>query len=643
MENSSENFYADLFFEIGMNILKKRESFNNKSSLIFSDEEQNDSKEVKTLKEAKTKKNDIFTDQNTQYETLNKKNKKIKRGFNVEQSKELCLSHPNKNKKISLMKSSMIHKDEFEKQLSSNKMTFKNEIKIQKTSIMIPENKRQKKFTGMEIKDIHQFKIEGPNNKNFKMNMVSKIHVQSADSNILRKGLSEEILNKVREMPIEPSTKANKNQLYFIDNDTMIHSNSFMTEKVNQDKILNTNKMSSEKIVPKKDFPCVMFNNNNRKLNNEFLKNIGSSEILKNSMKIFDIPNQAANIISESLKDTHISKIGMSIETSFQHGSDTFQLNENHSMNLEKEKNIYLKVLNSEEINQLVDKLMILFLEKEPVEIIQLNKLEKVIIALLIFKKLKQNIELHLIHDLFIKKVFGILTKKSFKRPEEKLKFVFKRSFKNLLTEYEKLNPIIKGRRSTKQTTYKFIEYHYQDISKNQNLDISYFYPPNRQHKHKKSEYNKTLSLEYLSRLSQNPIILAQMISFIDNEFFELIRKEMKNCFYAQIKKINQLVNSVCNQFQNISRDLPSDILNDSKQNKEIDKLLKKEINSSLNIELEKVSDIKHSIGRKDIFEKSKEHILKFKMKIPWTISEIENAMAFVRKKLSKIQNQANK
>ena len=260
-----------------------------------------------------------------------------------------------------------------------------------------------------------------------------------------------------------------------------------------------------------------------------------------------------------------------------------------------------------------------------------LGSTHKVILNLILLKKFGTSLDFDLSDPEAGVTFRQILDKKSKKRPEEKLKFVFKRCFKVLLEIFNKEQIESQKNLTSRQILDRFINFFYEEISVKHNIDLKEFYPPNRS-RGKSVEKTKTLNLKYLAKLAMNPLILFSMVKYIDEQF-------KKDQFEETVQNMGSLVQKL--------RFMIGETL--SGLDKENEKVLggnDGDLKSVDQFDRNSVfwgSDSQHlkkfaRFNEKLIFDKLKGRILKKKLNIPWNILEIESSLKFVSSKLSRIQ-----
>lgn len=294
----------------------------------------------------------------------------------------------------------------------------------------------------------------------------------------------------------------------------------------------------------------------------------------------------------------------------------------------------------------------ILFHSKSPIPSINWENMpftEKIILNLIFLKKFQISFPFDLPNFQMTCILEKTLQNKPKKRPEEKLKFVFKRCFKTLLEIFKSKNLTQKKNLSSKNVLDSFIIFFYKNISQRSSIPLKEFYPPNRSKENLKTR-TKTLNLKYLSKLAMNPVILSSMVEYICGRFRSDHEEESRAQMEVLIRKLRFMV------WECLNSDLKNGLEQDrKKENFEIQDFKdsgfeKKFINlkfenflikNSQN-QIERFESKKNSKNRKkimeNVFEELKTRILKKKLKIPWTAREVDSSLAFVSSKLTRIQ-----
>ena len=181
----------------------------------------------------------------------------------------------------------------------------------------------------------------------------------------------------------------------------------------------------------------------------------------------------------------------------------------------------------------------------------------------------------------------------------------------------------------------KFYNFYYTDIAKRLKLSLEEFFPPNRS-KSVKGSSNKTLNLHYLAKLAKNPYILSSLITYIDSKFQENYLEELKTSLHQLVVKIT---NMIIVQYEDLEKTnkLSAKLFQKNEINS-VKTLFSNSIGNQVEKELKSVNQHQGLNKASILFQKMKETILKQKMKIPWTVNEVQNGILFVRKKLKRIQ-----
>jgi hypothetical protein len=338
-----------------------------------------------------------------------------------------------------------------------------------------------------------------------------------------------------------------------------------------------------------------------------------------------------------------VKELGMTVQTSISNQVRELNLDQKHTLKFDKSSELILgEECSPELINSMIMTLKNLFIgSPKPIVLNELNILEKLMICIILFKKNKLNVCADMTQENFDAIMREIRTKKSQKRSEEKLKFIFKRCLKYLLDQFSnkiKNNNGTLGKPTvskSKNLLQEFYQHYYVQIAKKMNLSLNEFFPPNRS-KSVQGTSNKTLNLDYLSKLAKNPIILTSMITYMNQSFQKEYMKELDSSLRTLVEKMTKMIRcqyiDLCNNpeeprklFKKNEIDSLKTLLSDS-----MGKQLKKELMTANQSEdVDKASKL---------LRRMKTTVLKQKMKIPWTVREIQEGIFFVKKKLKRIQ-----
>lgn len=260
-----------------------------------------------------------------------------------------------------------------------------------------------------------------------------------------------------------------------------------------------------------------------------------------------------------------------------------------------------------------------------------LGSTPKVILNLILLKKFGTSLDFDLSDPEAAVTFQQILGKTSKKRPEEKLKFVFKRCFKVLLEIFNEEQIESQKSLTSRQILDRFINFFYEEISVKHNIDLKEFYPPNRS-RGKSVEKTKTLNLKYLAKLAMNPLILFSMVKYIDEKFKKDHFQETVQNMGSLVQKLRVMIGKT---LSGLEKENKKDLGGDDGDLKSVGQLDRNSVVwGSDSLRVKKCM----SFNEKLIFDKLKGRILKKKLKIPWNIQEIESSLKFVSSKLSRIQ-----
>ena len=338
-----------------------------------------------------------------------------------------------------------------------------------------------------------------------------------------------------------------------------------------------------------------------------------------------------------------MNEVGMSIQTSISNKGKGLSMNQKHTINFQKDhSDSFNKELGKEQVSYLVSQLTKIFLNPVKFDLgLKFSKIEKIIIIIIFYKKYKQELSFDMDDKSFVQSITKIIITSNNKRPEEKLKFVFKRCFKKLINSF---NENLKKKRKlkcSKKILQIFYKQNYTDIASKEGMKIEEFFPPNRS-KAKRFATHKTLSLDYLMRLAKNPKTLTSMINDINKDFERNYSLELKQSFHLLVNKISCMITKSFKDLNQSIDKIQEILFEDQSKLKDFKTVLINELNFEIQSELKKVSKFEANISNKKIFVHMKTNVLKQKMKIPWSIHEVRSALKFVKKKLQKIQNKVN-
>lgn len=153
-----------------------------------------------------------------------------------------------------------------------------------------------------------------------------------------------------------------------------------------------------------------------------------------------------------------------------------------------------------------------------------LNKEEVSILIEIIKRKYHKIINENLKGYLLIRELQEIVKNTKEKRPEEKYKFVFKKSLKNLKKKirehYNKLRPKIKFNDF-------FYNYYFLEVSKKENLSIEHFYHPKSGNK-----INKTINANYIRLIKKSDLFIKDFFDYTNNHLIVKYQKSIKKKFH---------------------------------------------------------------------------------------------------------------
>jgi hypothetical protein len=328
----------------------------------------------------------------------------------------------------------------------------------------------------------------------------------------------------------------------------------------------------------------------------------------------------------------------MTVHTSISNQSRELNLDQKHILKFDKTSELVLNQTYSDEmIDNIVEKMINLFITNpEKIVYSEMNLCERLIICIILFKKYKLEMKVETTQDEFERILDSIRMKKSSKRSEEKLKFIFKRCLKYLLDEFSvkiKKKARLKNSKSLLQEFYK---YYYIEIAKESNLSLAEFFPPNRS-KSTRGASNKTLNLQYLAKLAKNPKILTSMVEYMTLSFEKEYLKELKISLRILITKITKIIKNEYNYLIK-NPEKPCKIFEKNEINS-LKTLFSNSMGDQVQKELITANPSKGLDKASRLLGEMKKTILKQKMKIPWTMKEIKEGIFFVKKKLNRIQN----
>lgn len=329
------------------------------------------------------------------------------------------------------------------------------------------------------------------------------------------------------------------------------------------------------------------------------------------------------------------------MHTSISNQSRELNLDQKHILKFDKtsEQTLY-QTYTDPMIEKILQKIINMFLvNPKPLVYSDMNLCERLIICIIMFKKYKYEIKVETSQEEFDEILKTIRNQKSSKRSEEKLKFIFKRCLKFLLEEFSKNIPNRCLVKNSKELLQEFYKFYYIDIARRSKLSLAEFFPPNRS-KSKKGASNKTLNLQYLSKLAKNPRILTSMIEYMDNSFEEEYLNELKISLSILIKKLISTIKSeYSQQIKNPKK--PSKLFEQNEINS-LKTMLSNSIGDQVKRELITANPSKGLDQASRLLEEMKKTILKQKMKIPWSMKEIKEGIHFVKKKLNRIQSKSS-
>lgn len=329
----------------------------------------------------------------------------------------------------------------------------------------------------------------------------------------------------------------------------------------------------------------------------------------------------------------------MVVETSISNQNREVKVDERHTIEFDTHTGESLGVeCTQEKINSILEKLTCLFLENcDPPQISQMDLCERLVFAVILYKKNKRDMNIAISQDEFSKLFFEITSRKSTKRPEEKLKFIFKRSLKHLLKCFSQSHFKTTKFSSGKCLLKKFYMHYYTRIANKLNLSLEEFFPPNRS-RSVQATSSKTLNLQYLTKLAQNPEILTSMVKYINELFVKDYLIEMQNGLRGLIIKITKMINEYYLRSETVIKRSQANLFQPNEINSLANLVPKNFDGNQVEKELHTANRQKGFDKAVKLFWEMKDTILKQKMKIPWTMSEVKSGMMFVQKKLLRIQ-----
>jgi acetylglutamate synthase len=263
---------------------------------------------------------------------------------------------------------------------------------------------------------------------------------------------------------------------------------------------------------------------------------------------------------------------------------------------------------------------------------------ERLVFGIILYKKNRCDMKIRITQEQFDAVFDNVTSRKCTKRPEEKLKFIFKRSLKHLLKKFSEEHSKKEKFSSNKNLLKRFNEHYYTDVAKKMNLSLSEFFPPNRS-KNDNGSFNKTLNLQYLAKLAKNPKILSSMVEYINHFFLKDYLIELKTSLRSLIIKITEMINTQYHKINTTTfKQKPTTVFQQNEINS-LTNLISNNFNSDqVEKELKTLNKQEGVVQAVRLFGEMKETILKQKMRIPWTVKEVQSGIMFVKKKLERIQ-----
>jgi hypothetical protein len=146
-----------------------------------------------------------------------------------------------------------------------------------------------------------------------------------------------------------------------------------------------------------------------------------------------------------------------------------------------------------------------------------LTELEKQIVIFIIRKKKFDGYQdIKFTCNFFNKARQTILKKKN----EDSLKFIFKKALKNLKQEFKRKNQNLNGNLSIDEFDFKFYNFYFGEISKNQNIPLEKFYHFRNWKSRTSTDIPKSVTKKYLSRLKKNKEFMNKIVHFLKNKFW---------------------------------------------------------------------------------------------------------------------------
>lgn len=327
----------------------------------------------------------------------------------------------------------------------------------------------------------------------------------------------------------------------------------------------------------------------------------------------------------------------MTVHTSISHPDKELSLDQKHTLQFEATSHSQLETsCTCDEMRRIVTEVAGLFELSPPrIQLARLGLYGKFVLCILFHKKNKCQISVRANQNDFDRLVDSLAKSRTKKRPEEKLKFIFKRCLKHLLRRFAKTRPDKPRPRNSKTLLREFYVHHYTHIAHELGLSLEEFLPPNRS-RSSRGASNKTLNLQYLAKLARNPDILAAMIDYMEHSFVREYQVELKTALDQLVPRLTELIHKQYLLLR--GRSEPAQRLFQRKEIASLKTLFTESIGNQVQKELVTASRPDEGDPAVRLLAEMKKTVLRQKMKIPWTLREVQAGIAFVKKKLARIQ-----
>lgn len=330
------------------------------------------------------------------------------------------------------------------------------------------------------------------------------------------------------------------------------------------------------------------------------------------------------------------------MRTSISHPNKELSLDQKHTLRFDATSHTQLNSQCSLEIVGRIARQVVCMFELSPprIQLLGLGLYGKLVLCIILHKKNKCQVGVRANQDDFDRLMDSLAKSRLKKRPEEKLKFIFKRCLKHLLRRFAQSRSDGPPARNSKTLLRQFYQRHYTLIARQQGLSLEEFLPPNRS-RSSRGASDKTLNLQYLAKLAQNPEILAAMIDYMERSFISEYKEELATALEQLVRRLTQLIHQqyllLRGRPKRTQRLFKSDEIDSLKT------LLTESIGNQVQKELVTVSRPNEDDPAVRLLAEMKRTVLRQKMKIPWTLREVQAGIAFVKKKLTRIHQSHSK